>query len=76
MGLTAGARVTRPVAADTMLTIDDVELPPDRLVDQLRREQSEFFSSPRRGQGPRAAAGRGTAELPTVPDTRLSYLWE
>ena len=43
MGLTAGARVTRPVAADTMLTIDDVELPPDRLVDQLRREQSEHF---------------------------------
>jgi predicted homoserine dehydrogenase-like protein len=26
-----------------MLTIDDVELPPDRLVDQLRREQSEYF---------------------------------
>ena len=43
MGLTAGARVTRPIAADTMLTIDDVELPPDRLVDQLRREQSEHF---------------------------------
>jgi predicted homoserine dehydrogenase-like protein len=43
MGLTAGARVTRPVAADTMLTIDDVDLPPDRLVDQLRLEQSEHF---------------------------------
>ncbi|HEX2403214.1 MAG TPA: NAD(P)-dependent oxidoreductase, partial [Acidimicrobiia bacterium] len=43
MGLTAGARVIRPVGADTMLTIDDVELPPDRLVDQLRREQSEYF---------------------------------
>jgi predicted homoserine dehydrogenase-like protein len=43
MGLTAGARITRPVAADTMVTIDDVELPPNRLVDQLRREQTEFF---------------------------------
>ncbi len=65
MGLTAGARITRPVAADTMLTIDDVELPPDRLVDQLRREQSRALRAvPRRGQGTRcAAAGRGTAEL-------------
>ena len=39
MGLADGARLTRDVARDTPLTYDDVELPEDRLIDELRRKQ-------------------------------------
>ncbi len=37
LGLTGGARMTRPVAADTILTLDDVGLP-ESLAHDLRRE--------------------------------------
>ncbi|MDH3234150.1 MAG: NAD(P)-dependent oxidoreductase [Alphaproteobacteria bacterium] len=39
MGLAEGCRLKRDVRKDRVLTYDDVELPPDRLVDRLRAEQ-------------------------------------
>jgi predicted homoserine dehydrogenase-like protein len=44
MGLAAGCRLRRDVRKDAVLTYDDVELPPGRLIDQLRREQDELVS--------------------------------
>ncbi len=45
MGVAEGCRLKRDVTVDQVLTYDDVELPPDRLVDRLRREQdAQFFS--------------------------------
>jgi predicted homoserine dehydrogenase-like protein len=43
MGLSEGCRVTRAVPRDTVLTLDDVELPPGRLIDRLRAEQDAIF---------------------------------
>jgi predicted homoserine dehydrogenase-like protein len=43
MGVAEGCRTTRAVARDQVLTYDDVELPPDRLVDRLRIEQDTRF---------------------------------
>jgi len=43
MGLAAGCRLRRPIAKDQVLTYDDVELPPGRLIDRLRAEQEELF---------------------------------
>lgn len=46
MGLAEGCRLKRDVAKDAVLTYDDVELPADRLCDQLRSEQDcHFFGS-------------------------------
>jgi len=42
-GLVEGCRVRRPVAKDTVLTYDDVELPPGRTADALRAEQYRHF---------------------------------
>lgn len=42
-GLVEGCRLRRPVAKDTVLTYDDVELPPGRIADQLRAEQYRVF---------------------------------
>jgi predicted homoserine dehydrogenase-like protein len=39
IGLAEGARLTRDVARDSVLTYDDVELPSARLCDELRAEQ-------------------------------------
>lgn len=39
MGLAEGCTVVRPVSKDIVLTYDDVELPPGRLIDRLRAEQ-------------------------------------
>ena len=58
-GLVEGCRLRRDVAQDDVLTYDDVELPPNRLADQLRAEQYEHF----RGEGwltELVAAGAGT----------------
>ena len=44
MGVAEGCRLTRRVPTDTVLTYDDVELPPGRLVDDLRRQQSATFA--------------------------------
>lgn len=43
MGLTDGAVMKREVAADSVITVDDVELPGGRVVDRLREAQMEHF---------------------------------
>ena len=42
-GLVEGCRMLRDVARDTVLTYDDVELPPGRIADRLRAEQYAHF---------------------------------
>ena len=42
MGLAEGCRLLRQVPKDQVLRYDDIELPPDRLCDRLRAEQSEI----------------------------------
>lgn len=44
MGLAEGCVLRRPVAKDATLTYDDVTVPPDRLIDELRREQDARFA--------------------------------
>ena len=43
MGLAENCVVSRDIARDSVLTYDDVDVPPGRLVDDLRREQEEHF---------------------------------
>ena len=45
IGVAEGCRLVRDVARDEVLTLDDVELPPDRLVDRLRAEQDAVFGA-------------------------------
>ena len=45
MGLAEGCRLKRDVAKDSVLTYDDVELPPGRLCDRLRAKQDAYFGS-------------------------------
>lgn len=45
MGLAEGCRLKRDIPKDQVLTYDDVELPADRLCDQLRAEQNKYFAS-------------------------------
>jgi predicted homoserine dehydrogenase-like protein len=45
LGVAEGARTLRTVRRDEVLTYDDVELPPDRLVDRLRAEQAQRFEA-------------------------------
>ncbi len=45
MGVAPGCCVTRAVDRDTVLTYDDVELPPGRTIDRLRIEQDARFGS-------------------------------
>ena len=42
-GLVEGCTLLRDVAKDSVVTYDDVTLPPDRLADQLRAEQYRLF---------------------------------
>jgi predicted homoserine dehydrogenase-like protein len=42
-GLVEGCILTRDVAKDSVVTYDDVSLPPNRLADQLRAEQYRHF---------------------------------
>jgi predicted homoserine dehydrogenase-like protein len=44
MGLSQGCRLTRDIAKDQVIAYADIELPKDRLCDQLRAEQSFYFS--------------------------------
>lgn len=44
MGLSEGCRVKRPIPRDQALSYADVELPPGRLSDQLRAEQTIHFA--------------------------------
>ncbi|MBW3619532.1 MAG: Gfo/Idh/MocA family oxidoreductase [Actinobacteria bacterium] len=41
IGVAEGCRLVRDVARDAVLTYDDVEVPPGRLVDELRARQAE-----------------------------------
>jgi predicted homoserine dehydrogenase-like protein len=43
IGLAEGCRVRRDIAKDTVLTYADVEIPPGRVIDELRREQDAAF---------------------------------
>ena len=43
IGVAEGCRLRRAVPKDQVLTYADVELPPGRLIDRLRREQAEKF---------------------------------
>jgi predicted homoserine dehydrogenase-like protein len=45
MGIATGSTLVRPVAKDAVLRYEDVELPPGRLVDQLRAEQATHFAA-------------------------------
>lgn len=47
IGIAEGCRLKRNVAKDTVLTYDDVIVPPNRLCDKLRAEQEAFFSEKR-----------------------------
>ena len=49
LGLAEGARLLRDVPRDDVLTLDDVALPPGRLVDRLRAEQERTFPAPASG---------------------------
>jgi predicted homoserine dehydrogenase-like protein len=42
-GIVEGCKLLRNVARDSVITYDDVSLPPDRLADQLRAEQYRLF---------------------------------
>jgi predicted homoserine dehydrogenase-like protein len=44
-GLVEGCPLLRDVPKDTVVTYDDITLPPDRLADQLRAEQYRLFHS-------------------------------
>ena len=47
IGLAEGCRLRRDIARDQVLGYNDVEFPPGRLCDELRREQdARFFGSP------------------------------
>jgi len=43
IGLAEGCRLKRDIPKDTTLTYDDVELPPGRLIDELRAKQNTMF---------------------------------
>lgn len=44
MGLAMGCTLVRDVKKDQVLSYDDVKLPEGRLIDQLRKEQDEYFA--------------------------------
>jgi predicted homoserine dehydrogenase-like protein len=48
IGLAEGCRLIRPIMRDSVLTFDDVELPPNRLCDRLWQEQCTLFSTSHR----------------------------
>jgi predicted homoserine dehydrogenase-like protein len=45
MGIATGSTLVRAVPKDAVLRYEDVELPPGRLVDQLRAEQATHFAA-------------------------------
>jgi predicted homoserine dehydrogenase-like protein len=57
MGLAEGCRLKRPLARDAVIRYDDVDLPGDRVVEQLRAEQDQRFfgSTPCRPVAPTGA---------------------
>jgi predicted homoserine dehydrogenase-like protein len=61
-GLVEGCALLRAVPKDSVLTYDDVELPPGRLADRLRAEQYRHF----RGETWLEARLQGAAQLATA----------
>jgi predicted homoserine dehydrogenase-like protein len=61
-GLVEGCALLRDVPKDSVLTYDDVELPPGRLADRLRAEQYRHF----RGETWLEARLQGAAQLATA----------
>jgi len=59
MGVAEGCRLVRDIAPDQVLSYRDIELPPDRLIDRLRREQDAMVQAP--------APPRGRASLLSRP---------
>lgn len=47
MGLSEGCTLVRDVKKDSLITYDDVVVPPGRLMDQLRQEQDAMVLAPR-----------------------------
>jgi predicted homoserine dehydrogenase-like protein len=45
MGLAEGCRLKRDIEKDEVLRVEDVETPPGRVADKLRREQNRIFDS-------------------------------
>jgi predicted homoserine dehydrogenase-like protein len=43
-GLVEGCKLKRNIAKDAVITYDDVDLPPNRLADELRIEQYKYFA--------------------------------
>jgi predicted homoserine dehydrogenase-like protein len=56
MGLSEGCRLLRDLPRDRALTYGDVEMPPGRLCNRLRKEQDRYFH-PEGGQEPNAEKG-------------------
>lgn len=70
IGVSEGCRLTRKVRQDEVLTYDDVECPPGRLIDRLRLEQAALFH----GEGNQAAS-RSRASRPLhQPRVRSSQM--
>jgi predicted homoserine dehydrogenase-like protein len=46
IGVAEGCRLKRDLPRDAVLTYDDVELPPGRVIDRLREEQTRRFFAP------------------------------
>jgi predicted homoserine dehydrogenase-like protein len=46
MGVAEGCRLVRDIAADEVISYDDVELPEGRLVDELRTRQAQELPVP------------------------------
>ena len=71
IGLAEGCRLRRDVPKDAVLTYEDVEIPPGRLIDRLRAEQDALFPpgavSPGHPGQPAAAAPEDGRPGPPLP---------
>ena len=67
MGLTEGCALKKDIKKDEVLTLNDVEFPKGRLLDQLWEEQNHFFGLDRCLGENRNNSGTGERfSLPTV----------
>ena len=44
MGLSEGCKIKRDIPKDAAVAYSDIDLPPDRMADELKNEQNSFFS--------------------------------
>ncbi len=52
MGISPGCRLLRDIRRDEPISYTDVQLPADRLCDQLRTEQNQYFATPSVSKSP------------------------